>query len=593
MLRIPGVRSQFLIFLEEIMTLEMLIGLFGGLGLFIFGMHMMSEGLKTVAGTKMKKLLEVLTNNKIKAILVGTVVTMIVQSSSTTTVMVVGFVNAALMTLTQAAGVILGANIGTTVTAQLIAFNVTELAPVFIGFGALITLFSSRKKNRDLGSIVLGFGILFFGIAAMSTAMAPLRESEDFIYLLSTYATNPLLGVLIGTLITAVIQSSSASIGLLQALALSGVFASIGGTGAIQICIPILIGTNIGTCVTALISCIGTSTAAKKAAFIHLFVNIFGAVWVMILLVGMDSIMVINPIYEFIVSISGVFSSNGEVVPNVARQIAMAHTIFNVANTIVLFPLIGYFVTFLDRVYPEKEEDRGLQLDDRLLNNPSIALGQVVRENIRLGEMSMKNFRIACESIMDGNEKLVEEIVKREERIDEFQQGIFEYSVKLSNENMSEEENDRLAFVLKGSHDLERIGDHAMNIGELAEMRASNKIIFSDIANQEVLNLISLTTNTLRDMVELMENEETSLCYKILDEEEEIDELTEKLKDDHIRRLNEGICNPFAGVIFLDLLTNLERVGDHASNIALGILGLKLHQGLIAQSEFDNEINAD
>lgn len=573
------------------MTLEMLIGLFGGLGLFVFGMHMMSEGLKTVAGTKMRKLLEVLTNNKVKAILVGTVVTMIVQSSSTTTVMVVGFVNASLMTLAQAAGVILGANIGTTVTAQLIAFNVTELAPAFIGFGALITLFSAKKKNRDLGSIVLGFGILFFGIAAMSTAMEPLRESEDFIYLLSTYGKNPLLGVLIGTLITGVIQSSSASIGLLQALALSGVFASIGGTGAIQICIPILIGTNIGTCVTALISSIGTSTAAKKAAFIHLFVNIFGAIWVMILLAVVNSITAVNPIYEFIVSISGtLIGSNGEVVANVARQIAMAHTIFNIANTIVLFPLIGYFVSFLDRVYPEKEEEKGLQLDDRLLNNPSIALGQVARETNRLAEMSSKNFSIACESIIDGNEKLLEEIVKREERIDEFQQGIVEYAVKLSNENMSEAENDRLAFIIKGSHDLERIGDHAMNIGELTEMRASNKIVFSEIANQEVLDLISLTNNTLRDMVELMETDDTALCYQILDKEEEIDELTEKLKDDHISRLSEGVCNSYSGVIFLDLLTNIERVGDHASNIAQGILGLKLHQGLITQSQFNNEI---
>jgi len=576
------------------MTLEMLIGLFGGLGLFVFGMHMMSDGLKTVAGTKMKKLLEVLTNNKIKAILVGTVVTMIVQSSSTTTVMVVGFVNAALMTLTQAAGVILGANIGTTVTAQLIAFNVTELAPIFIGIGAMMALFSTKKKNKDLGSIILGFGILFYGIAAMSTAMKPLRESEEFIYLLSTYGTNPLLGVLIGTLITAVIQSSSASIGLLQALALSGVFVSIGGTGAIQICLPILIGTNIGTCVTALLSCIGTSTAAKKAAFIHLFVNIFGAVWVMILLTIMNNLVAVNPVYEFIVTISGsLINGGGDMVPNVARQIAMAHTLFNVANTIVLLPIIGYFVSFLDRVYPEKEEDKGLQLDDRLFNNPSIALGQVVRETNRLAKMSFKNFRVACESIMDGNEKLVEKVVKREERIDEFQQGIVEYSVKLSNENMSEEENERLAFILKGSHDLERIGDHAMNIGELAEMRATNKIVFSDIANQEVLNLISLTTNTLRDMVELMETEETDLCYKILDEEEEIDEMTEKLKDDHIRRLNEGICNPYAGVIFLDLLTNIERVGDHASNIAHGILGLKLHQGLISQREFDSETKVE
>lgn len=373
---------------------------------------MMSEGLKTVAGTKMKKLLEVLTNNKVKAILVGTAVTMIVQSSSTTTVMVVGFVNASLMTLARRQA-LLGANIGTTVTAQLIAFNVTELAPVFIGFGALITLFSTRKRNRDLGSIVLGFGILFFGIAAMSTAMEPLRESEDFIYLLSTYGTNPLLGVLIGTLITGIIQSSSASIGLLQALALSGVFASIGGTGAIQICIPILIGTNIGTSHGANflhrnVDC------SKKAAFIHFFVNVFGAVWVMLFLIGVDSVMTVNPVYEFIVNISGTFiSSSGEVVPNVARQIAMAHTIFNVANTIVLFPLIGYFVTFLDRVYPEKAEEYGLQLDDRLLNNPSIALGQVVRETNRLADMSFKNFRVACESIMDGNEKLVEEVVKR------------------------------------------------------------------------------------------------------------------------------------------------------------------------------------
>ncbi len=572
------------------MTLEMLIGLFGGLGLFVFGMHMMSEGLKTVAGTKMKKLLEVLTNNKVKAVLVGTVVTMIVQSSSTTTVMVVGFVNAALMTLTQAAGVILGANIGTTVTAQLIAFNVSELAPIFIGVGALVTLFSKKKKNRDVGSIVLGFGILFFGIATMSAAMEPLRESEDFIYLLSTYGKNPLLGLLIGTFITGVIQSSSASIGLLQALALSGVFVSIGGTGAIQICIPILIGTNIGTCITALLSCIGTSTTAKKAAFIHLFVNIFGAVWVMVLLVVMDSSMAVNPVYEFIVSISGTFiNTNGEVVPNVARQIAMAHTFFNVANTLVLFPLIGYFVTFLDRAYPEKEEEKGLQLDDRLLNNPSVALGQVVKEMNRLAEISTKNFKAACEAVMDGNEKLVEEITKREERIDEFQGGIVEYSVKLSNENMSEEENDRLAFVMKGSHDLERIGDHAMNIGELTEMRSTSKISFSDIANQEVLDLMSLTSNTLQDMVQLMSTDEIALCYKILDKEEEIDEMTEKLKDDHISRLNQGICNPYAGVIFLDLLTNIERVGDHASNIAQGILGLKLHQGLITQSEFDYE----
>ncbi|WKY48524.1 Na/Pi cotransporter family protein [Eubacteriaceae bacterium ES3] len=570
------------------MTLEMLIGLFGGLGLFIFGMNMMSDGLKTVAGTKMKQLLEILTSNRIKAILVGTLVTMIVQSSSTTTVMVVGFVNASLMTLAQAAGVILGANIGTTITAQMIAFNVSDVAPVFIGVGALITMFGRTKKNRDLGSVLLGFGILFFGISTMSSAMKPLRESEEFIYLLTTYGTNPLLGLLIGTGITAIIQSSSASLGLLQALAISGVFSTMGATEAIDVCIPILIGTNIGTCVTALISSIGTSVAAKKAAFIHLFVNIFGAIWVMALLGVMDSLMTVNPIYTFIANVSGTMvDSSGEVVPNVAREIAMAHTLFNIINTIVLFPVINYFVKALDHFMPEQEAEKGLYLDDRLLNNPSIALGQVGKEMVRLGNLVIKNFFESCEVIMTKDSKLLEEITEREERIDEFQQGIIDFTVKLSNENMSEAENDQLAFFMKGSHDLERIGDHAMNISELLEMQVNRKIQFSEIANQELLTLINITTNTLKDMVMLLETDELELCYKILDEEDEIDELTEKLKDDHIDRLNEGICNPYAGIIFMDLLTNIERVGDHASNIAQGILGLKLHQGLISQSEYN------
>lgn len=568
------------------MTLEMIIGLFGGLGLFIFGMNMMSDGLKTVAGTKMKQLLEILTSNRFKAILVGVLVTMIVQSSSTTTVMVIGFVNASLMTLTQAAGVILGANIGTTITAQLIAFNVAKIAPLFIGLGAILNLFSKSKKNRDIGSIVLGFGILFFGIATMSIAMEPLRDNETFIYLLTTYGKNPFLGLLIGTIITGVVQSSSASLGLLQALAISGVFTSVGVTDAISICIPILIGTNIGTCVTALLSAIGTTNTAKKAAFIHLFINIFGAIWVMVLLLVINSVTTVNPIYEFIVNISGTLkSADGEIIPNVARQIAMAHTLFNVVNTIVLFPIIGYFVNMLDRLFPEQEEEKGIQLDDRLLNNPSIALGQVEKELSRLSKMAVKNFIKSCQTMMDGDEKGIEKVVKREQRIDDFQQGIIDYSVKLSNENMSEIENLRLAFVLKGSHDLERIGDHAMNIAELSEMRISNRLEFSDIASDDLMILIDLINQTLGDMVELIETEEIDLCYKILDEEEEIDEMTEKLKDDHIQRLNEGVCNSYTGIIYMDLLNNIERVGDHASNIAQGILGLKLHQGLIQQAD--------
>ncbi|MEF9917873.1 MAG: Na/Pi cotransporter family protein [Eubacterium sp.] len=563
------------------MALEMFIGLFGGLGMFIYGMHLMSEGLKIVAGNKMKRLLEILTNNRIKAILCGIVVTIMVQSSSTTTVMVVGFVNASLMTLTQAAGIILGANIGTTVMAQLIAFNVTAIAPLFIGIGTFLALFGRKKSSKDLGSIILGFGILFFGVNLMSTTMEPLNDSPEFVHLLTTYGKNPIFGLLLGTIITGIMQSSGATLGLLQALAISGVFSGIGGTNAVQICIPIMIGTNIGTCVTALLSSIGTSTAAKNAAFIHLFVNIFGAIWVMILLGVIDGVATVNPIYQWLVNISGTsISDAGVVVPNVARQIAMSHTLFNVANTIVLFPIIDKFVSLIEKKFPTIEEERGLQLDERLLNNPSVALGQVGKEIVRLSEMAKKNFTASCEAVMTGDEKLIDKIAEREERIDEFEHGIMEYTVRLSNMNVSESENDRLAFYLKGSHDLERIGDHAENISELAEMKNREKIVLSEIATKDIRDLIDFTNNTMNNVVEMIRTEDEKICKKILEDEDVIDAVTDKLKNEHIRRLNKGACNAYAGVVYLDLLANIERVGDHASNIAVDILDLKDQRGI-------------
>lgn len=558
------------------MTLTMVISLFGGLGLFIYGMHLMSEGLKIVAGNRMKKLLEVLTNNTFKAILVGTIVTMIVQSSSTTTVMVVGFVNASLMTLLQAAGVILGANIGTTITAQLIAFNITAIAPVFIGLGTVMCLFSKKKRSRDVGSILLGFGILFFGISTMSSSMSSLKESPEFVYLLSTYGMNPLLGLLIGTAMTAIMQSSSATVGLLQALALSGVFSGVAGTDAIKICIPIMIGTNIGTCVTALLSSIGTSVTAKKAAVFHLFVNIFGAIWVMVVLMLIDNLAATNPVYNFIVSISGTsIAENGDVIPNVARQIAMAHTFFNVANMVVILPIMKKMVEFLDRVMPNTEEEVGLQLDSRLLNNPAVALGQVGKEVTRLAEMCGKNFVQSCESVLNKDEKLIEKVTEREDRIDEFEQGIIDFVVQMSNLNMTESENDRVAFYLKGSHDLERIGDHAKNISELAEMRIRDNIGISELGNKDMQGLIDSTNKILGHLVQVLENEDAELCREILKEEDNIDLLTEKAKDNHIERLNSGVCNAVAGIIYFDMLSNIERISDHASNIATGLLDLK------------------
>lgn len=570
-----------IIIVEDCMAITMFIGLFGGLGLFIYGMHLMSEGLKIVAGNKMKHLLEILTNNRFKAILCGIIVTIMVQSSSTTTVMVVGFVNAALMSLTQAAGIILGANIGTTVMAQLIAFNVTAVAPVFIGIGTFMALFAKKKSVRDVGSILLGFGILFFGVNLMSSTMEPLKDNAEFIRLLTTYGKNPVIGLLLGTVFTGIMQSSGATLGMLQALAISGVFAGVGGTDAVQICIPIMIGTNIGTCVTALLSSIGTSTAARNAAFIHLFVNIFGAVWVMILLGIIDAVAVVNPIYQLIVNISGTtITDGGQVLPNVARQIAMSHTFFNIANTIVLLPIIDRFVKMLEKAFPTAEEERGLQLDDRLLNNPSVALGQVGKEVVRLSEMAKKNFVTACDAVMKGDPKLITKVLEREERIDEFEHGIMEFTVRLSNINVSEEENDRMAFYLKGSHDLERIGDHAENISELAEMKNSEKITLSEIATTDMLKLIALANETLSDVTEMIATENEAVCQRVLKEEDKIDDLTDKLKNEHIRRLNKGTCNAYAGVVYLDLLANIERVGDHASNIANDILDLKAQRSI-------------
>lgn len=388
------------------MSLEMFMGLFGGLGLFIYGMVMMSNSLKSIAGDRMKRLLEILTNNRVLGILVGTIVTMIIQSSSTTTVMIVGFVNAGLMNLMQAIGVIMGANIGTTITAQLIAFNITQISPLAIAVGAGMFLFARRNKTKQIGSVILGFGILFTGIAFMSDAMAPLRDHEGFKSLLVSFSRNPILGVLAGFVLTAIIQSSSASIGLLQALAISGAFNNIPGVSPFALTVPILLGENIGTCVTAMISSIGTNITAKRAAFIHFSIKVIGTVWVLIVLGIVGCIFNgSNPIYDLIANISGTTMIAGHVVPDVARQIANTHTIFNVVNTIVLFPFAGALVKLAEKIMPgeEKEDMGGLKfLDERILENPAIAVGQAVKETARMGHFALENMNKAMQAFLIG-----------------------------------------------------------------------------------------------------------------------------------------------------------------------------------------------
>lgn len=563
------------------MTFLMFAGLFGGLGMFIYGMHIMSESLKIVAGNKMKYFLEALTSTKFKALLCGIIVTIMVQSSSTTTVMVVGFVNASLMNLTQAAGIILGSNIGTTVMAQIIAFDITSYSPIFIGVGTLMALFAKNKKLRDWGNIVLGFGILFFGINTMTDSVEPLKDSPEFIYLLTTYGKNQWIGLFISAALTGVLQSSGAIIGLIQALALSGVFAGTSGTEAIQICIPIIIGSNIGTCVTALLSSIGTSAAAKDAAMIHLFVNIFGAVWVMALLNIINAVMPTDAIYQWIVDISGTTTgADGALMPNYARQIAMAHTIFNVANTIVLYPWLGKFVGLIEKWFPPSEEEKGLQLDPRLLNNPVVALGQAGKETVRLAEMAEKNFHESCQALLLLSEEDIKNCYEREDKIDEFEHGIQEFITNMNNLKMSQQENDKANFYLECTHDLERISDYSVNVIELAQSLIDKEATLSDTMQLELKELEEHLGLMLSQVIKIIDVNDIESCKKVISEEEEIDYITDNLKNSCIKHLHSKAERVYPTFAFVDLLTNLERIGDHAHNIAEHAIDLQMQKGV-------------
>lgn len=558
------------------MTFDIVLGLIGGLGLFIYGMNVMSEGLKSAAGDRMKRLLEILTNNRIMAVIVGTLVTIIVQSSSTTTVMVVGFVNAGLMNLVQAAGVILGANIGTTITAQLIAFKIDHFAPLFIGLGTFLVLFSKKKKNRNIGEIMLGFGILFLGISTMSGVMKPLRDNPTFVNILVSFGKNPLLGLLAGMGITAIIQSSSATVGLLQAVALSGAFNAVDQHSVLAIIIPILLGMNIGTCVTAMISSIGTNIPAKKAALIHLFVNIFGSVWVLIVL-GIINIVTkgSNPIYDFIIGVSGhLVSADGSSVPDVAREIANTHTLFNITNMLVIFPFMNSIVNLIDRVMPEKRdsEERGMQLDERLIENPAVAIGQVVKEVQRMGRLANKNLKTSIDAILNKDEQLCDKVFARERLINDFNRDLTQYLVKLSNANLLEKEHKEIMNLYHCIHDIERIGDHAENLAEIAQYRIDNKVTFSNTALDELKQMMNLVTQVSIDIINALLNKEMTVAVKSIKSEEEIDRMEKELRDSHIERLNKGVCKPTSGVIYLDIISNLERIGDHATNIAEYIL---------------------
>ncbi len=530
---------------------QLIIGLLGGLALFLFGMQMMGDGLQKAAGDRMRRILEALTSIPLVGVLVGSLVTALIQSSSATTVMVVGFVNAGLMTLKQAIGVIMGANIGTTITAQLIAFKLSNWIFPIITLGFALHFLGKRKGTKYLGQVLLGFGILLLGLGTMTQSMAPLKDYQGFRDFLISFGHNPLLGVSMGIVMTVMVQSSSASMGILIAMATQGLL-------PFESAFPVLLGTNIGTCITALLASIGTCITAKRAAFAHVLFNVFGTI---IFLLAM------KPFIQFVLGVT----AEGDIV----RQIANAHTLFNVINTILFLPIINIFHNLLIRMVPGEEtvavKCPVYYLDERMLPTPGIALSLATKELARMAEMARQNVDDAM-AVFHGDDKKLAAIGEREELIDQLEEEITAYLAKLSQKELPPSLSRRHTGLLHAVNDIERVGDHAENMAQLAMTKLEENLPFSETALEELNTMYQLVRETFTKAVHALEADSKELASCIAGSERNIDTMERDLRRSHISRLNAGKCFPGSGVVFLDMISNLERVGDHSYNIAQVVL---------------------
>ena len=534
------------------MSVMNVLSLLGGLGMFLFGMKIMGDGLEKAAGNRLKKLLGIVTHNRVLAMLAGLVITAVIQSSSATTVMVVGFVNAALINLTQAVGVIMGANIGTTVTSLLLSVKI-DFAAVFACIGLILTMLPKKLNTaRQFGDICLGLGILFVGMNTMSTAMKPLQDWDVFTNAI-TGVTNPVVGVLVGALITAVLQSSSASVGILQALAGEGLIPLKGS-------MFILFGQNIGTCITALIACSGTNTNAKRAAVVHLLFNVIGAVLFTVL-------TVLLPLDQWIISLAP---------DNLRLQIAFIHIIFNITTTALMLPLAKLLEKIACLVVREKnpgamaEPMRLKYFDERLLNTPPIAAAQLFREVQRMGEIALNNFTGAMSCFESWDEERVEEINRNEEVLDYLNKEITSCLVEVRGLDLNEKDAHMVGSLFHVVNDWERVGDHAINVLDAARSRQEQEIKFSAKAVAELENLSAMVMEQLTTATEIFnaQSDDAETIQAVEAKEQEIDDLTEALRIHHVERVKNKKCSAKNGMLYLDILTNLERIGDHAENIA-------------------------
>lgn len=539
--------------------MEILLGLMGGLGLFLFGMKLMSDGLEKAAGAKMRSILEFFTKNTIRGILVGTFFTAVIQSSSAATVMTVSFVNSGLMNLYQAAGVIMGANIGTTVTSQLISFNLSALAPLFVIAGVVMYMFCKKQKIQNIGMVILGFGVLFMGMTTMSSSMSTLKTDPVVLETMSSL-TNHYLAILVGIVVTAVLQSSSATVGIVLLLANQGLL-------DIRICFFIILGCNIGSCVSAMLASLNGKRDAKRTAMIHLLFNIIGTVIIFLVLT-----VALEPITALIQNISG---------HNPGREVANAHTLIKITEVIILAPFVKQIVHLTHYILPEKkqknvqpkEDSYGLQfIGAKSILSPATAVFDATRELEHMGNMAVTNLQRAMNSLITLDEDEIQEVCKVEKNIDYLNHAITDYLVKLNQTTLPVDDAKSIGGLFHVANDIERIGDHAENVAEAAAMRKSQDIVFSPQAQKEMGEMLDLVIQVTTYALDMFSNNNQEHMQEILDLENQVDEMERMFQENHVQRLTRNECTPSAGMIFSDIISGLERVSDHATNIAFSLL---------------------
>ena len=533
----------------------MIFQFLGGLGIFLFGIKYMGDGLQKSAGDRLRDILDRFTTNPFMGVLTGIIVTCLIQSSSGTTVLTVGLVSAGFLNLRQAIGIIMGANIGTTITAFIIGIKISDYALPIIAVGAVLLFFFKSRKVHNIGQIVFGFGALFFGLELMGDGMKPLQSLQEFRDFTLMMSDNSILGVFVGTIFTVIVQSSSATIGILQELHAQGLM-------DIQAALPVLFGDNIGTTITAVLASLGASVAARRAAATHVLFNLIGATIFIIIL----------PFFtDIIVAIQGALDLNPKM------TIAFAHGIFNVTNTVIQFPFIAGLAYIVTKLIPGDDsiiEYKTQHLDPIFIEqSPAIAVGQAQEEVIRMGKFAIKGLEETRDFLNTKQPKHAETAFQLEDAINNLDQKITDYLVKLSSRSLSAHESSRHAILVDTVRDIERIGDHFENIVELAEVQANSKTFFSDSAIEDLQNMFSVTLETVRKAIDALDFNEKDLAIEVLKKERIIDDMEKSLRKKHIARMNDGKCSVKSGVVFVDIASNLERIGDHAVNIAETVLG--------------------